>query len=381
MSRLDELIAELCPKGVEYKNLSHVLTIKNGKDYKGYDQGEIPVYGTGGIMTYIDRAAYEKPSVLIPRKGSIGNLYYVDRPFWTVDTIFYTEIKTDLIEPKYVFYYLQARHLEKLNTAGGVPSLTQAVLNTVKIPLPPLPVQQEIVRILDNFTELTADLTAELTARKRQYEYYRNILLNSNHGQFETTLGEICDFVRGPFGGSLKKEIFKNSGYAVYEQQHAIYGEYVFRYFIDEKKYMAMQRFAVKPGDLIMSCSGTMGEISIIPEDAPKGIINQALLKLTPKEGVSNKYLKHSFENAISAQMNAEAQGGAIRNVASVSVLKEIKVNLPPLEEQQRIVAILDRFDTLCNDLTSGLPAEIEARRKQYEYYRDKLLTFKEASE
>lgn len=136
MSRLEALMAELCPDGVEVKELSQVLTIKNGKDYKGFDKGDIPVYGTGGIMTFIDRAAFEKPSVLIPRKGSIDKLYYVDVPFWTVDTIFYTDINTDIIEPKYVFYYLQAQHLERLNTAGGVPSLTQAVLNSVKIPLP-----------------------------------------------------------------------------------------------------------------------------------------------------------------------------------------------------------------------------------------------------
>ena len=120
----------------------------------GVSEGDIPVYGSGGIMTYIDTSLYEKPSVLIPRKGSLDKLYYVDVPFWTVDTIFYTEINTSIIEPKFVFYHLQSQHLEKLNTAGGVPSLTQTILKKVRIPLPPLPVQQEIVRILDNFTEL-----------------------------------------------------------------------------------------------------------------------------------------------------------------------------------------------------------------------------------
>ena len=139
-----------------------------------------------------------------------------------------------------------------------------------------------------------------------------------------------------------------------------------------------MQRFSVKPGDLIMSCSGTMGRIAIIPDDAPEGIINQALLKLTPKAGVSNKYLKYCFEDTIEAQMNFEARGGAIKNVASVAVLKDIKIQIPSLAEQNRIVTTLDYFYDLCNDLTSGLPAEIEARQRQYEYYRDKLLTFKE---
>lgn len=126
-----------------------------------------------------------------------------------------------------------------------------------------------------------------------------------------------------------------------------------------------------------MSCSGTMGKISIIPQNAPKGIINQALLKLTANDDVDSNYLKYCFENTIAKQMNDNARGGAIKNVASVDVLKKIIVKSPSLQEQQRIVDILDRFDTLCNDISKGLPAEIEMRQKQYEYYRNKLLTFK----
>lgn len=125
-----------------------------------------------------------------------------------------------------------------------------------------------------------------------------------------------------------------------------------------------------------MSCSGTMGKITIVPKDAPAGIINQALLKLTPKKEIDNRYLKYCFEDTVTEQMNLNARGGAIKNVASVAVLKTIQIQVPPITEQRRIVAILDRFDALCNDLTSGLPAEIAARQKQYEYYRDKLLAF-----
>lgn len=125
-----------------------------------------------------------------------------------------------------------------------------------------------------------------------------------------------------------------------------------------------------------MSCSGTIGKTFVIPECAPQGVINQALLKLTPCNELNVYYLQFFFENTISKILNGVARGGAIKNVPAVKELKKIKIPLPPLEEQQRIVDILDRFDTLCNDLTAGLPAEIEARRKQYEYYRDKLLTF-----
>ena len=121
-----------------------------------------------------------------------------------------------------------------------------------------------------------------------------------------------------------------------------------------------------------------MGKITIIPDNAPAGIINQALLKLTPKTEIYNKYLKYCFEDFISAEMNSTARGGAIKNVSSVSVLKNIEINVPSIENQYYVVSLLDRFDALCNDLSSGLPAEISARQKQYEYYRDKLVTFKE---
>lgn len=177
MSELEKLLQGT---DVEWKTLGEVLTIKNGKDYKSFQDGNIPVYGSGGIMTYIDTAVNDKPSVLIPRKGSLGNLFYVDVPFWTVDTIFWTDINIKIVEPKFVYYYLQTQHLEELNMAGGVPSLTQTILNKVPIAVPPLKIQQKIVAILDTFTELTAELTAELAARKQQYEYYRDKLLNFN---------------------------------------------------------------------------------------------------------------------------------------------------------------------------------------------------------
>ena len=161
--------------------LDSFAKIKNGKTYKDFGAGNIPVYGSGGIMTYVDRFAYDKPTVLIPRKGSLGNLFYLEEPFWNVDTIFYTEIDEEQVIPKFLYYFLRTAHLEDLNTAGGVPSLTQKVLNKVLIPVPSLEEQQRIVDILDRFDALTSSLSeglpAELAARRSQYEYYRDQLL------------------------------------------------------------------------------------------------------------------------------------------------------------------------------------------------------------
>lgn len=160
----------------------------------------------------------------------------------------------------------------------------------------------------------------------------------------ETTLGEICEFVRGPFGGSLKKNIFVKEGYAVYEQQHAINNQCKnFRYYINQEKFLEMQRFIVKSGDILMSCSGTIGKTTIVPEDAPVGIINQALLKITTSNVLNIHFLKFYMQSKLfHGQLMETVDGAAIKNVASVKILKNITINLPPLAEQERIVAKLD---------------------------------------
>jgi type I restriction enzyme S subunit len=205
MSRIDELIAEHCKDGVKFKRLGDIARIKNGKDHKSLDEGDIPVYGTGGIMRYVDTYAYDKPSVLIPRKGSLGNLFYVDVPFWNVDTIFYTEVDESRVLPKFLYYFLTTVGLGEMNQAGGVPSQTQSVLNELKIPVPPLEVQREIVKVLDTFTKLEAELEAELEARRRQYQYYRDALLTFDEHEMSAskqlyrwmTLGEIATIGTG----------------------------------------------------------------------------------------------------------------------------------------------------------------------------------------
>lgn len=160
----------------------------------------------------------------------------------------------------------------------------------------------------------------------------------------EDSLENLCKFVRGPFGGSLKKDIFISKGFAVYEQQHAIYNQFDdIRYFIDNTKFQEMQRFELKPNDLIMSCSGTMGKIAIVPADIKPGIINQALLKITPSDRILPVFLKYWMcSNYFQNSLMEQSGGAAIQNVASVNIIKKIKIRLPPLPEQRRIVAILD---------------------------------------
>ncbi len=184
-------------------------------------------------------------------------------------------------------------------------------------------------------------------------------------------LGDICGFVRGPFGGSLKKNIFKPEGYAVYEQQHAIYDQFDdIRYFIDEKKFNEMKRFELNSGDLIMSCSGTMGKIAIVPENIKKGIINQALLKLTPSKKISTVFLKLWMQSENFQESLKEYSGGAaIQNVASVAILKQIEIPLPTLPEQQRIVSILDEAFAAIAKAKANAEQNLQNAKELFESY------------
>ena len=365
MSKLDELIRELCPDGVETKKLKVFLVIKNGSDYKSFGAGDYPVYGSGGIMAYIDRYAYDKPSVLIPRKGSIEKLYYVEEPFWNVDTIFYTEIDTTKAIPKYVYYCLQKKHLKEYNTAGGVPSLTQKVLNDIEIPLPPLEIQREIVRILDNFTNLTAELTAELTARQKQYEFYRDKLLTFGvlgGGTIDFRWRMLCEIADISTGNSNTNEAVED-------------GKYPF--FVRSQEPLRKNDFEYDEAAIITAGDGVgVGKVYHYIEG--KYALHQRAYRIhinTPE--VVPKYYFHYMKAKFLPYIQKTMFQGFVASIRR-PMLNAFPVPVPSLDVQNRIVNVLDNFEKICSDLNIGLPAEIEARQKQYEYYRDKLLTFAE---
>ena len=379
MSSIHDLIAKLCPSGVCFKRLGDVARIKNGKDHKTLADGKYPVYGSGGIMRYANSYAYDKPSVLIPRKGSLDNLFFVDTPFWNVDTIFYTEIDEAQIYPKFFYYFLQTVGLGEMNQAGGVPSQTQSVLNEIKIPVPPIQIQAEIVRILDAMTAHTAELTAELTARKKQYNYFRDKLLSFEDGEVEwQRLIDACDYVdyRGKTPVKTEKGVFlvtaKNirMGYIDYAASEE---------FVSKEDYsVVMRRGLPKNGDILITTEAPCGFVAQV--DRENIALAQRVIKYRSKnKKLSNNFIKHylissHFQNKL---MNA-ATGSTVKGIKG-SKLHQLTIPIPSEDEQARIVTILDKFDALTTSITEGLPREIELRQKQYAYYRDLLLSFPQA--
>jgi type I restriction enzyme S subunit len=258
------------------------------------------------------------------------------------------------VDKEWLYYFLsrvafRTEGAERMSGAVGHKRVAKEFIEKYPIPVPPLPEQQRIIGILDEAFDgiATAKANAEKNlqnARALFESHLQSVFTKRGEGWVEKRLGEVCGFVRGPFGGSLKKSIFVADGYAVYEQQHAIYDQFdEIRYFIDEAKFKEMQRFELLPNDLIMSCSGTMGRVAIVPDSIKRGIINQALLKLTPGNRISNVFLKLWMEsNAFQTALKEYSGGAAIQNVASVKVLKEIIVSLPSLAEQNRVVDELE---------------------------------------
>jgi type I restriction enzyme, S subunit len=259
--------------------------------------------------------------------------------------------KGELI-PDYLFYFLSKEEFrfsgQKVMTgAVGHKRVPLDFVENTEIPYPKdLPEQNHIVAQIEEAFEII-DKAKENVERNLQNaselfeSYLQKMFLNTKDTWEMKKWGELCDFVRGPFGGSLKKSVFKEKGYVVYEQKHAIHDHFnQLRYFIDEDKFNEMIRFEVKPGDLIMSCSGvTLGRVAVVPDGIPRGIINQALLKLTPKKGVSADFLKHWLRSKIFQDIIFEYSGGAaIPNVPSAKILKNIEIPLPKIEEQNEIV-------------------------------------------
>ena len=340
--------------------LSEVVSISTGKKdvNQGNPKGKYPFFTCAREHTYSDDYSYDKEALLVAGNGDVGNVQYYNGKFEAYQRT-YILSNFENIEPMYLYHVLDNTlkpTLERQKLGNTMPYIKMGMLADYKIPLPPIEVQREIVAELDGYQRII-DAAQEIVKT-----YKPTIKINPDWEFAE--LGNITRLVRGPFGGSLKKEIFKPTGYKVYEQGDAIYGNLdETRYFVDETKFNEMKRFQVVPNDLIMSCSGTIGRVTMIKSDSPEGIINQALLKITPTESILPAFLKVFFESdRFQNVLSANSQGGVINNVVSVNQLSKLQVPLPPIETQREIVTELEAEQKL-----------IDANKKLIEIYKQKI--------
>ncbi|QIH35508.1 restriction endonuclease subunit S [Sphingobacterium sp. DR205] len=379
MSKIEELIAQYCPDGVEYKKLGEVLHFLNGKGHEKAisDNGNYIVVNSKFISTNGNVKKHSDTQISplfvddilmvmsdLPNGRALAKTFIVDNDnLYTLNQrICSLSVKDKSSQlPKY-YYYLLNRHLSFLRFDNGVDqtNLRKDDILNVLIPIPPLPVQEEIVNILDKFTALERELEGELEARTRQYEYYRNELLTFEGKEVDwKTLPQISENLnskRKPVkGGSREK------GNIPYYGASGIV-DYVKDYIFD-------------------------GDFLLISEDGANLLTRNTPIafSITGKSWVNNhahvlKFKHYATRRLIEYYLNSidlvPYITGAAQPKLNKQNLNNILVPVPSLEEQERIVTILDKFDALVNDISVGLPAEIAARRQQYEYYRGKLLTF-----
>jgi type I restriction enzyme S subunit len=267
-----------------------------------------------------------------------------------------------------------------MNQAGGVPSQTQSVLNKLRFPVPPLEVQREIVRILDQFTQLEAELEAELQARRAQYDYYAGELLTVEQGVPRVRFGDVATIVRGASPRPIQQFLTDDPDGAPWIKIGDVPadGKYITRTGQRVTFDGAAKSRRVMPGDFVLSNSMSFGRPYI---SKIEGYIHDGWLAISGfEDSYVADYLYYLLRSApVQEEFKRRAGAGTVQNL-NAEIVRSVEIPLPPREVQERVVALLNRFDALVNDISIGLPAELAARRKQYEYYRDKLLTFKELS-
>ncbi len=394
MHKIERLLQTLAPKGVEFRKLGEVCEIIRGKRVTKkeiLDKGKYPVVSGGiGFMGYLNEYNREENTITIAQYGTAGFVNWQNQKFWANDVCFSVIPKETLIN-RYLYYVLtnMQNYLYSISNRSAIPySISSNNIMQITIPIPPLEIQQEIVKILDAFTELNTELNTELKARKKQYEYYQNMLLdfkdiNQNHKDAKMSaktypkrlksllqtlapkgvefrkLGEVCEILDNRRIPIAKNK--RNPGIYPYYGANGIQ-DYIDSYIFDGDFVLVGEDGSVINKDNTPVVNWASGKIWV----------NNHAHVLQTKNELKLKFL-YFYLQTIDVSYCVAGTPPKINQ----ENLKKIAIPIPPLEIQQEIVKILDQFLALTTDLLAGIPAEIKARKKQYEYYREKLLSFK----
>ncbi|GAA9286992.1 restriction endonuclease subunit S [Helicobacter pylori] len=395
MHKIERLLQTLAPKGVEFRKLGEVCEIIRGKRVTKkeiLDKGKYPIVSGGiGFMGYLNEYNREENTITIAQYGTAGFVNWQNQKFWANDVCFSVIPKETLIN-RYLYYVLtnMQNYLYSISNRSAIPySISSNNIMQITIPIPPLEIQQEIVKILDAFTELNTELNTELKARKKQYEYYQNMLLDfngihSNHKDAKMSaktypkrlqtllqtlapkgvefrkLGEVLEYDQPNKYCVTSKEFDKS-----YPTPVLTAGKTFILGYTNEKDNIYQ---ASKSSPVIIFDDFTTATQWV---DFPFKVKSSAMKILFSKNPTINIRFIFFYMQTIPYNISGE------HTRQWISRYSQITIPIPPLEVQQEIVKILDQFSILTTDLLAGIPAEIKARKKQYEYYREKLLTFK----
>jgi type I restriction enzyme S subunit len=393
MSRIDELIAELCPDGVEFKALGDVFEMKAGSNLSASeisavrdDKHQFPCFGGNGIRGYVSRTTHEGDYLLIGRQGALsGNVKRPSGRFYATEHAVVTRARPGVgVDMGWAYHLLVAMNLNQYVSKGAQPGLAVGVLALVNMPVPPLEVQREIVRILDQFTALEA----ELEARRRQYAHYRDQLLTFREagGVRWIPMGELGSIFGGLTGKSKADFSDGNARFVSYVN---VFNNIAVDLGREDRVRIGpgeRQRSLMRGDILLTGSSETADEVAmssvVTREPGEPTFLNSFTIGFRPNdtELLDPEFSKHLFRSGEMRRQLVATSAGVTRFNVSKARLAKVSIPVPSRDVQSRIAAVLDKFDALVNDLSVGLPAELAARRRQYEHYRDRLLTFQEAA-
>lgn len=382
MSKINDLIKELCPNGVQYKNYGDVFEIKTGKGITTKDasnDGLYPIISGGTTpMGYYNQYNRNENTVTVSRVGAnAGFVSFIKEKFYLNDKCFSIVPVTNYVNrllPKFVFHYTKniEKDIMKLQSEGGVPTINTRKVSNLLIPILPIEVQEEIVLILDKFGSLEAELEAELEARKCQYEFWREKIIN----MYESKNVKLSDMAK-VYDGTHSTPNYQLSGvpFISVENISNIYGS---NKFISEEDY---QKYKIKPeiNDVFMTRIGTIGKCSVFDKQIDLAYYVSLALIRPNTEIILPKYLKYVIGSNIGKdELHKKTLVHAVPIKVNKDEIGKIVLPVPSIENQKTIIAMLDKFELLTESISYGLPTEIELRRKQYEFYRNKLLSFEE---
>lgn len=390
MSKLEELINKLCPNGVEFKKLSELMT-PNPKSKIGAKKaeqmlkGEYPFYTSGKSVYYINEHMVDGENIFVNDGGQADIKYYDGKSSYADHVISFRPIN---VNGKYLYYVLMKKKEyinEKMFRGSGIKNINKNDFFNMLLPVPPLEVQCEIVRILDNFTLLSAELSAELSARQRQYDYYKQKVLDNIKTNNIKHITDIA-LVKARVGWqrlTRAEYLYEGNYFLITGTDFVADGSINFDtcVYISKDRYDMDQNIQVHKDDILITKDGTLGKVAILKDEPPKETtLNSGVFRISVlnKQEVYPQYLYHYFTSKYFKDFVESVKTGSTIPHLTQQGLVTLDIPIPELNEQVKISNLLDKFDKLCNDISEGLPAEIEARKKQYEYYRDKLLTFKE---
>ncbi|WP_111982675.1 restriction endonuclease subunit S [Campylobacter hyointestinalis] len=411
MSKLEELINKLCPNGVEFKTLGDIATYRRGSFPQPYTNTSF--YGGEDAMPFVQVADIEDDgfklkdktkqtiskiaqpkSIFVPKgtvicsiQGTIGRVAITQYDSYVDRTIAIFESLNNKIDKKFFAYCIEVKfEVEKQFARGStLKTITKEEFAKFCIPVPPLEVQCEIVRILDNFTLLSAELSAELSARQKQYDYYKQKVLDDIKTNNIKHITDIA-LVKARVGWqrlTRAEYLYEGNYFLITGTDFVADGSINFDtcVYISKDRYDMDQNIQVHKDDILITKDGTLGKVAILKDEPPKETtLNSGVFRISVlnKQEVYPQYLYHYFTSKYFKDFVESVKTGSTIPHLTQQGLVTLDIPIPELNEQVKISNLLDKFDKLCNDLSEGLPAEIEARKKQYEFYRDKLLTFKE---